>query len=369
MIKRNKVKLIISSIIILLPTLIAFFGSKILPEKIAVHWGFDGNADGFASPSSIFIIFPLILLAIHWICMLIEAVVNKNSEQNKKLMEITFWIIPVISLAASGMMLAAAFGFTVNMMPIALLILGAAFIIIGNYMPKATRNRTMGIKIKWAMSNDENWRATHRFGGKVFMISGFIFLLAMPLPPVAFPFVAIAVILISVLAPVIYSYSFYKKQLREGKVTKEDYKKGFDEIVKPADKKIAIVISIIISALLLIFLPLIMFTGNIKASLDDTSLTVKASFSNDLTLKYEDIDSAEYREGGVDGTRVVGFGSARLLIGSFENKEFGIYTRYTYTGKKPCIVLKSGEQTVVIGLKDADATKEIYEKISDKISK
>ena len=118
MIKRNKVKLIISSIIILLPTLVAAFGSKFLPEKIAIHWGFGGNADGFANPAFIFILFPVILLAIHWICMLVETVVSKNSEQNKKLMEITFWIIPTISLVSSGMMLSAALGHTKTCSPL-----------------------------------------------------------------------------------------------------------------------------------------------------------------------------------------------------------------------------------------------------------
>ena len=368
MIKRNKVKLIISSIIILLPTLIAIFGNKFLPEKIAIHWGFGGNADGFASPSFIFILFPIILLAIHWICILVEAVVSKNSQQNKKLMELTFWIIPTISLAASGMIVSAALGHTKNIFPVACLLLSVAFIVIGNYMPKATRNKTMGIKIKWAMSNDENWNATHRFGGKVFMISGFIFLLAMPFPPTAFPFVAISVILISALAPTIYSYVFYKKQLREGKATKEDYEKGFKEIINPNDKKIAVVISVILTVLLVVFLPLLMFTGKINATIDNTSIKVEASFSGDLTVKLEDIDTVEYRENSVPGTRVVGFGSARLLLGSFENDEFGLYTRYTYTGKKPCIVMKSGDNTIVIGLESAEETKALYEEIFARIA-
>ena len=368
MIKRNKVKLIISSVIILLPTLIAAFGSKFLPEKIAIHWGFGGNADGFSSPAFIFILFPVILLAVHWICMLVEAVVSKNSEQNKKLMEITFWIIPTISLVSSGMILSAALGYTKNMLPIAYLLLGVAFIIIGNYMPKATRNRSMGIKIKWAMSNDENWSATHRFGGKVFMISGFIFLLAMPLPPAVFPFVAIAVILISALSPTIYSYAFYKKQLREGKATKEDYKKGFKEIINPNDKKIAVVVSVILTLLLVVFLPIVMFTGKITATVDNASIKVEASFASDCTINLEDIDTVDYREGGVGGTRVVGFASAKLLHGSFENDEFGIYTRYTYTGKKPCIVMKSGEKTIVLGLENAEETKALYEEIFSRIA-
>ena len=368
MIKRNKIKLIISSLIILLPMLIAAFGEKFLPERIAVHWGFGGNADGFMRPSTIFIILPLILLAIHWLCIIVEAAVNRGNEQNKKLTEIIFWIIPSISIASSCMMLISALGYkTSTAFAIIYILLGVMFIVIGNYLPKTTRNRTMGIKIKWAMANDENWNATHRFSGKVYVFSGFLFIAAMLLPPATFPVVAVLAILLSAIPPVIYSYAFYKKQLREGKATKEDYENGYREIVSPKDKKAAIVIGIIITVLLVVFFPLLMFTGNVKATLGETSINIEASFSSDLTVKYEDIDEIEYRESGVMGMRVVGFASARLLTGSFQNEEFGTYTRYTYTGNKPCIVIKSGENTLVLGLADVNETKSIYEQLASKI--
>ena len=371
MIKRNKIKLIISSLIILLPTLLSFFGGRFLPEEIAVHWGFDGKADGFMKPASIFLIFPLILLALHWLCLFVEAIVNKNTEQNKKLTEIILWIIPALSIIVSASIFSVALGYKINNMFMLInLLLGVMFIIIGNYMPKSTRNKTVGIKIKWAQSNDENWNATHRLAGKLYVICGLIFILAipLPLPTVAFPFIVFPVVLASVLVPIIYSYAFYKKQLREGKVTKEDYKKGYNEIVSTKDKKIAIVISVVLSILLVVFLPIIMFTGNIDATLDGTSLNIKASFASELTLKLSDIDEIEYREGGVDGTRVVGFASARLLTGAFQNEELGNYTRYTYTGKKPCIIIKAGNETYVLSLDNAEETKALYDEIFSRIA-
>ena len=84
MIKRNKVKLIISSLIILIPMLFGAFAGRILPAEIAVHWGLDGEADGFMNATAVFFILPLILLALHWACVLLEAAVNKNAEQNKR---------------------------------------------------------------------------------------------------------------------------------------------------------------------------------------------------------------------------------------------------------------------------------------------
>lgn len=365
MIKRNKLKLIISSIVILLPMLIGFFGGSILPEELIVHWGIDGNPDGWMSPT-VFFILPAVLLAIHWVCMIITAVVDKNAEQNKKIMNMTFWIIPVISLTSSGVIFTTALGYTSNMYAIILLVIGVSFIIIGNYMPKTTRNRTMGIKIKWAMSNDENWNATHRFGGKVMVSAGFLCFLLMPLPSAAFPFVAIPLILLTVLLPIIYSYRFYKKQLTQGKVTREEYERGYEKLV--GNKKIALIVTLSITALLVIVLSIIMFTGSIETTLGEDAITVKATYWSDLAVKYEDIDSAEYRAEGVEGRRVSGFGSAKLLLGIFENEEFGTYTRYTYTGDKPCVVLKINERTVVIGAENEQSVRDIYNRISAEIA-
>lgn len=367
MIKKNKWRLIISSIVILLPMLVGLFAEKILPEKIIVHWGLNGKPDGWADPTKAFLITPLVLLAIHWICMLVSAAIDKNQPQNNKMVRLTFWIIPFISLTVHGLMLATAMGHTANVYAFVCLILGVAFVVLGNYMPKTTRNPSMGIKIKWTMSNDENWNATHRFAGKLYVIMGFVCLLVMPLPQKVFPVVAIALILVCIIIPTLYSYRFYKKQLADGTATKEDYEKGYVEVIK--NKKLFIIITVVIVIALAILLFFTMFTGDIEPVLGDTSVTVKVSFIDDLTLNYEEIDAIEYREEGVDGQRIYGFGSARLLLGTFSNEEFGTYTRYTYTGNDSCVVLTVGEEKVVIGLKNEQQLKWMYDRISAEIAK
>ena len=365
MLRRNKGVLVASSIVILLPMLLGFFGDTLLPEEFAVHWGLDGRADGFGN-ASIFFILPPICLAIHWLCMIVTAVVEKNAEQNKKLMGIMFWIIPVLSLVCSGMIVSGALGHTANAFTLICLLLGVMFIVIGNYLPKTIRSRTMGIKIKWAQANEENWRATHRFGGKVYVAIGFLCLLCMPLPMGVLPVIFFGIVLVGVLLPVIYSYRFYKKQLAEGTATKEDYEKGYKEFVK--NPKATLIVSAILVPILILILSFLMFTGKIETTLGEDALTVEASFVQDMTVRYEDVDAVEYREDGVNGQRVMGFGSARLLLGTFQNEEFGTYTRYTYTGKKPCVVLTVDGKTVVVGTEDATSTKEIYDRISAEIA-
>ena len=196
MIKKYKWKLIISSLITLLPVLFGLFADKILPERIAVHFDLHGTPDGFMSPMTFFVMMPFILLAIHWLCIGVTAAIDKNNEQSAKVTGIMFWIMPVMSLFTCSMVAAIALGYTANVYSSVFVLLAVMFIVIGNYLPKTTRNKTAGIKIKWTYSSDENWNATHRFGGKVYVSMGVLCLLGVFLPEKSFPIFAIALILL-----------------------------------------------------------------------------------------------------------------------------------------------------------------------------
>ena len=66
LLKRNKGKLIASSIVILLPMLLGLLAKKLLPEEVAIHWNAHGVADGWGNPALVFLILPPILLLFHW---------------------------------------------------------------------------------------------------------------------------------------------------------------------------------------------------------------------------------------------------------------------------------------------------------------
>lgn len=367
MIKKHKWKLIISSVITLLPAVFALFADKILPERIAVHFDIHGTPDGFMTPTTFFVTIPLVLLAIHWLCIGVTAVIDKNNEQSAKVTGIMFWIMPVMSLFTCSMVTAIALGYTANIYSSVFVLLAVMFIVIGNYLPKTTRNKTTGIKIKWAYSSDANWNATHRFGGKVYVAMGVLCLVGVFLPEKSFPFFAIALIILCAVLPIVYSYRFYKKQLANGELTRESADAELESMFKHS--KIAAVIAVIISVIVAALVCFLMFTGDINLSLGDSAITVEASFWDDVSISYDDIDSVEYREDGVDGTRIYGFGSARLLLGSFKNDELGIYTRFTYTGNKPCIVFTVDEETIVLGANPDQDLYKIYEAISEKIAR
>ena len=69
MIKKHLKFLIMTSFIILLPILAGLLLWDQLPEQIPSHWNTDGEIDGWSSkPFAVFGL-PLILLAVHWLCM------------------------------------------------------------------------------------------------------------------------------------------------------------------------------------------------------------------------------------------------------------------------------------------------------------
>lgn len=211
MIKNNKFKTIISSAIILVPIAAGLLLWDKLPDKIATHWDFSGNADGFSSKPFAVFFMPLFLLAMHLICLAVSSFDKANRKQNKKVLGLVFWICPVISLFTNAAVYSAAMGINFNIGSVALIVMGIAFAIIGNYLPKTTQNRTIGIKIKWTLESEENWNATHRFGGKVWAIGGVVLILSAFLPKAAIPFVLIVILPILVITPIVYSYLYHKK--------------------------------------------------------------------------------------------------------------------------------------------------------------
>ncbi len=208
---KNLKKMILSSVIILLPILFGLAVWEQLPEQIATHWGPNGQPDGWSSKASAVFFMPLFLVAIHWICTFATGKDQKNEGQNKKLMKMTYWLVPLISLLVNGMVYATALGSSFSPMLVLPLVMGVMFIFIGNYMPKCKPNRTIGIRVKWTLENEENWKATHRFGGKVFFFGGVLLLFGVFLPEAVAMWVILPVMLVIAAVPIVYSYRYSKK--------------------------------------------------------------------------------------------------------------------------------------------------------------
>ena len=111
MIKNNKWKLLISSIIILMPIIFGIVFWNELPTKMVTHWGIDGNADGWSSRYFAVFALPIFILVMHWFCIFCIMLDSKNKNQNNKVFGIVIWITPLVSLIANGIIYAVSFLF------------------------------------------------------------------------------------------------------------------------------------------------------------------------------------------------------------------------------------------------------------------
>ena len=360
MIKENKFKVIISTIIILLPCLIGIILWDKLPNTMAIHWDISGTADGFSSKAFVVFGMPFIFLGLQ-ILSLIGIKFDKNSKgHNKKALAMVFWIIPFISLFINALVYSFAFDNKFNFVRFVPVIFGIMFITIGNYMPKITQNKTLGIKIKWTLSNEENWNKTHRFAGKIWVIMGCVVFLCVLLPEKLLIATFIIALFISILVPYLFSYSIYRKHKQDGI--------KYDKLIKTKADKIGLTITAIFVPLILIFVAILMFTGDVNVIYNSDSFKIEASYCSDLEVKYQEIDSLEYQTNFDKGSRRYGYGSAKLSIGTFDNDEFGRYTLYAYNKPNDAVVIKSDKKVLVVTGKTNNETKEIYNKLLEKIS-
>lgn len=359
MLKTHKKQLIAASLLILLPIAVGLLLMDRLPLAFATHWGIDGQPDGWSSRSFGIFVPPILMLALFWVCVYFTGKDPGNQGRNQKPFAMVLWIVPFLSNFCCGMMYALALGVEFSINSLMLIVMGLLFAVIGNYMPKCQMNSTIGIKVSWAYTSEENWNATHRFGGRLWVLSGALMVLSALLPAK----LGIAVMLFGfipmIVAPVFYSYLYYKKQLARG-----------DELKPvPTQHKKASKVGSSIGIVILLLCIALLFTGNVEVTFGDTAFTVDATFHDSLTVEYSAVDAVEYREGNVPGTREWGFGSLRLLLGSFRNEEFGAYSRYTYTNPEACIVLTVGEKTLVICGDDAADTQTIYQTLLERTGK
>ena len=209
MIRKNFKTMIITSIIILLPIIIGVSLWDILPDKIATHWGADGSADGWSSKPFAVFFMPIILLALHWVCVLATSIDPKKQNIDGKPLKLVLWITPIISLFLGVMMYGQFIGKGLDVAFISIFFLGIAFMIIGNLMPKCKQNYSVGIKIPWTLDNEENWNKTHRFAGKTWVAGGVVIILTAVFKSFLLFFIEVLII---TLIPVIYSYLYYKQQ-------------------------------------------------------------------------------------------------------------------------------------------------------------
>ena len=252
---------------------------------------------------------------------------NRNRQQSRKIIGMTMWIIPIITLLYNGITRLVNMGADMENLFMAVIYYGTGLL----------------------------------FSGKLWVASG---ILCMLCGLFGESMAALVVYIISIMAAaiisILYSYLFYKKKLATGEGLKIQYN----------TKKSVIYLIIAISTI--VFTIWTLFCGSIQVRCNDRDFNIEAKGWNDYTVEYSQIDSISYEENVLQNDndyRTNGFGNLKYAMGNFKNDIFGDYIRYTHASCHSYVVMNiDGKILVVNGENDAE-TKEIYQRISEKVSK
>lgn len=207
MIKRNKSTLILTTIILLLPMVIGLVMWNKLPEQVPMHWNAAGQVDGWGSKAMLVFVLPLFTVVLQWGCVIATSFDKNSKGINGKIEQLVLWICPCISLLVHALVYTKILGYDLAVEVLMPLILGLMFLVIGNLLPKCKRNYTIGIKVPWALRDEENWNKTHRFAGKLWVIGGAVIMATSVFGNFI---VFFAITLTMCIVPTVYSYLYYR---------------------------------------------------------------------------------------------------------------------------------------------------------------
>lgn len=200
----------LSFLVVLCAFLWAFMQRDTLPPQLPSHFDMNGNANSFQSRDFVLAFVPLINIFVLFVLGFVKQLSPKEFDmpESQALMgRLGFGLTLFMMMIYMGMILEGATPQSGIFQRLFVPGFALFLIFIGNYFGKLQRNFFVGIRLPWTLASEANWKRTHRFAGKVFVIAGiftlFLSVIRIPL------WIAMLLLLIPVGLSVIYSYSYF----------------------------------------------------------------------------------------------------------------------------------------------------------------
>lgn len=202
------------SLIILSALLAGYFYTQ-SPAVVPIHWGIDGQPDGFAGRAWAAWLMPGIAAAMYLLLTFLPRLDPKKEQYaafgRQYGMIRTLMLAFIVALGALAGW--AGTGRTVRMDMAVALLVGLLFIALGYQIAAIKQNWFMGVRTPWTMSSASVWQKTNRLMGYVMGLAGLL-IAATPLMPdnrLKIGMFAVAVLGV-VFIPLIASYIYYRRE-------------------------------------------------------------------------------------------------------------------------------------------------------------
>lgn len=225
-------KIKIVNIVTLLATLVGtLICLSYMPDIVPVHFDIYGVADRWGSKYEN-LLMPGCMAAMIALWFGVDAGFRKTIKQstdekaiaeakaNIKVLDVTFTAVSVmftfLNFSILYMCASQIDGFVgqeIDIIKIVTILLGASFVLLGNIMPKARNNSTVGFRLPWTRFNDVTWQKCNRVAGIAMVVSGALSIIAGIVFDGMLAITAMLLItFIGLTAITIYAYEVYRKE-------------------------------------------------------------------------------------------------------------------------------------------------------------
>lgn len=184
-----------------------------IPNPMPVHWNASGQADGYMPRALGLMLMPVVSVGL---TALLAALAKRMSQPNaQRAMWRTTTLMSVFMLAVHGLMikasLTAGHGLSMGVM---MFLMGALFLAIGLMMPGLEQNKWIGVRTPWTMTDEVNWKLTHRFAAISMSAAGAVTMLLsmLSLAPEVLVGTSLVAIFAGALSPLVASYVIHKQR-------------------------------------------------------------------------------------------------------------------------------------------------------------
>ena len=210
-----------ATLILVAQVLISIGTYPFLPDTIASHFDAAGHVNGTSPKWVIAVLFPAISIGIYVLVRVLMAASPRLGYQNQRranqeVVNVILVGVLLLELIIQLIIIGLALGMRIDIAFVVSLAVSLLFIFIGNYLGRLRRNFWAGIRTPWTLASDTVWERTHRLGGWLFVVGGFLGVI-MSFVPLLRPWGFLALILLIVMVLFVYSYIEYSRLTVDGR--------------------------------------------------------------------------------------------------------------------------------------------------------
>ncbi|WP_123042193.1 SdpI family protein [Cohnella candidum] len=189
-----------------------------LPDVVGSHYNVAGEQDGTMPKWGFWLLTAVLLIGLPLLMKALQFADPRKANYAwfDGFFDLFRWALSLFMLGVFLMMIFTNLGYHIPAINILLGGLGVLWFVIGNRLGQVRSNFFFGIRTPWTLMDDNNWRLTHRFGARMWVIAGLImFVCCWFVNAYAAAAILISCAALSAIVPMVYSYLLFARQSKK----------------------------------------------------------------------------------------------------------------------------------------------------------